>query len=59
MPIYPYKCIPCDHERTVIQKMDDAVDHYCSRCGEKMTRTIAKTSFVLAGSGWYKDGYRK
>lgn len=61
MPTYEYVCKDCDpanREITeVIQKLNDPAPK-CSKCSKPMRRQISTTSFVLKGTGWYKDGYR-
>ena len=58
MPIYKFKCSACEYEFTVIRKMSDTEDVLCENCSSCLTnKVIAKSSFTLKGSGWYKDGY--
>jgi putative FmdB family regulatory protein len=62
MPIYEYQCMNCQSKIEVVQKVDDPAP-VCENCngqfttGSIMVRVISKTSFVLKGSGWYRDGY--
>jgi putative FmdB family regulatory protein len=57
MPIYEYQCPDCGNEFEVMQKIG-AEAPACTRCGEpKVTKKVSRTSFVLKGGGWYKDGY--
>ena len=63
MPFYEYKCPKCGHEIEELQGYDDPPPE-CEKCKEKkksvkMKRLISKTSFILKGGGWYKDGYSK
>lgn len=57
MPIYEYSCEECGAQFEVMQKVgSDAPD--CQNCGSrKVKKMISATSFVLKGSGWYRDGY--
>lgn len=58
MPIYEYKCPDCGHQFDVIQKMSDAPVTVCPSCAAgNVRKLISATSFVLKGSGWYKDHY--
>jgi putative FmdB family regulatory protein len=56
MPLYEYDCDRCGTFE-VKQKMDDAPLTTHEACGEKVTRRISRSSFVLKGGGWYSDGY--
>lgn len=58
MPIYEYRCPDCGHKFDVIQKMSDDPVRVCPSCSaENVKKLISTTSFVLKGSGWYKDHY--
>ncbi len=58
MPIYKFKCDSCGYEFTVIRKMSDEGEVICENCDSSLTnKLVAKASFALKGSGWYKDGY--
>lgn len=64
MPTHGYKCSKCKKEYDVFYTSQSAVereekDEKCPDCGcKKKKRLVAKgTSFVLAGKGWYRDGY--
>ncbi len=58
MPIYEYKCPDCGHAFDAIQKMSDDPIKVCPSCGAgQVKKLISATSFVLKGSGWYKDHY--
>ena len=58
MPIYDFKCKSCEHTFEVLQKYSDD-NPPCEECGKDTERLISKTSFILKGGGWYKDGYSK
>jgi putative FmdB family regulatory protein len=61
MPTYEYECPICgvfEAEHKISDKplkfkpgCDD------KRCPKKAIRLVSGASFVLAGGGWYKDGY--
>lgn len=71
MPMYEYQCESCGEIVEVRQAMSDAKLKTCAQvvkkaegptkaCGSakaKVNRLISGTSFVLKGSGWYRDGY--
>lgn len=61
MPIYPYKCIKCEHLwDEFILRSDDELPERCPKCDSlEIKKTIGKTSHSLKGGGWYKDGYSK
>lgn len=55
---------PCGHKFEVLYKSPSAVQleeasEACPACGgtDKVRDTVNKTSHVLKGSGWFKDGY--
>jgi putative FmdB family regulatory protein len=58
MPIYDFQCQDCQHtfEALVKKSSDDVPCIICA--GSNVIKLISRgTSFVLAGGGWYKDGY--
>lgn len=69
MPLYEYKCPVCEATVEVLQShaapapvcdciaKNDPAPNGDGRT--EMRRLVAKTSFVLNGGGWYKDGYAK
>jgi putative FmdB family regulatory protein len=57
MPLYEYIC-PDGHTEEKLVRMD-APNPVCAICGQPTTRTVARTSFILNGDGWYRDGYQK
>ena len=59
MPIYVYSCPSCSHKATEHRPIAERdAPLVCTVCGTRMKRAVAKNSFALAGSGWYKDGYK-
>jgi putative FmdB family regulatory protein len=58
MPIYNYKCPKCQKTETVHQKMDEPPVK-CASCDCECERVPSRTSFVLSGGGWYRQGYSK
>lgn len=65
MALYEYQCSNCSSKVEVIQSYDDPAPT-CDKCsltententGSVMVRMLSKTSFILKGGNWYKDGY--
>ena len=56
MPLFEFKCKNCDIKIELIQK---AVDHppLCCKCMGRIAKQVSRSSFILKGGGWYKDGY--
>jgi putative FmdB family regulatory protein len=58
MPVYEYACEKCGHEFEREQRISENPVKTCPRCrAPRARRLISRTSFVLKGSGWYKDLY--
>lgn len=58
MPIYEYACPDCGHRFDALQKISDNPIQTCPKCSAgQVKKLISATSFVLKGSGWYKDHY--
>jgi len=60
MPIYEYKCNLCNGLWEEIQKFSDDPLTVCKSCekeGGVHKLVPGSMSFILKGSGWYKDGY--
>lgn len=55
--MYEYQCASCNYEFEAEQKISDEPLEDCPKCKGKVKRLISKTSFVLKGKGWYRDGY--
>ena len=67
MPTYEYVC-EHGHEFDVVQSIHDEPLKICpeiipfsgpdfEKCEAPVKKLISQTSFILKGSGWYKDGY--
>jgi putative FmdB family regulatory protein len=61
--VYEYQCKTC---KSIIEKQqrigDDPIGlTYCKVCGRmrQFRKLISKTSFILKGGAWAKDGYCK
>ena len=61
MPLYDYKCSACGISIEKLETLNAPETQKCDVCGESnsLKRQLAKTSFSLTGSGWYKDGYSR
>jgi predicted nucleic acid-binding Zn ribbon protein len=66
MPVYEYECDTCGKTFETRQSFSDAplgihAQHESGQgtfdCFGKVKRIISRTSFVLKGGSWYRDGY--
>ena len=59
MPIYEYKCDLCNGLWEEIQKFSDDPLTVCKSCEKEggVHKNVSRTTFILHGAGWYKDGY--
>ena len=59
MAFYDYKCSECGCIIEVEHSIKDEPNVECPNClKQNMVRLISsRTSFVLKGDGWFKDGY--
>lgn len=57
MPLYKYRCLGCEKEFEVVQKMSDEPLSKCKECKKELQKLVASNSFTLKGSGWFQDGY--
>lgn len=56
---YEYCCRVCQATWEAEQKITEEPQKKCPDCGaEAATRLISKSTFILSGDGWSKDGYR-
>jgi len=57
---YEYQCRACKHTWESEQKITEKPHRDCPACGKaEAMRLISKSTFILNGGGWYKDGYRR
>lgn len=55
---YEYACNCCDYQFEIEQSIKDDPLQECPRCCvAALKRLISGTSFILKGSGWYRDNY--
>ena len=61
MPIYEYYCQKCDPEgkypEEVLQTPSIVILPICKKCGTVKEKKISAGSFILKGSGFYKNDY--
>jgi len=58
VPLYEFKCPKCGSIYEKIQAFEDGAPR-CALDDMQTDRIISRSSFVLRGPGWYKDGYSK
>jgi len=58
MPLYEFKCSKCGSIYEKLQMFEEATPR-CALDDNQTDRIISRSSFVLKGPGWYKDGYSK
>ena len=59
MPIYEYKCLICEHQFEVIQRLSDNPVESCPECNEKsVKKLVSAPSFRLKGGGWYETDFK-
>jgi|WetSurSiteA1Bulk_404760.scaffolds.fasta_scaffold00002_36 putative FmdB family regulatory protein len=56
MPIYEYECKNCGVFE-IEQKITDPPISKCSVCKGRVNKIMSVSTFILKGSGWFKDGY--
>ena len=59
MPLYSLYCPKCEHRCERMCDVKKREKQSCPKCGTKMEVQIDKTSFILKGDCWGKDGYTK
>ena len=55
MPIYVYKCRPCDLKQDVDHGMSDSPEILCKQCGEPCIKIPGLGAVRFIGSGWGSD----
>lgn len=59
MPTYQYKCLDCDHEFEIVQKMTADPLKECTECKGKLKRLIGSgAGIIFKGQGFYSTDYR-
>jgi putative FmdB family regulatory protein len=59
MPIYEFRCDPCDVLFEEILPVGNRARKRCPECRKPARRVISRSSFRLEGSGWYATDYKK
>lgn len=60
MPVYEYRCDPCNKEYTKTRGIKDEDPGYlCEICNQAITRVYSKVGAVFNGSGFYSTDNRK
>jgi putative FmdB family regulatory protein len=60
MPLYEYRCEPCEHQFEVIQKFSDAPVAVCPKCGSgPVVKLLSSPAFQFKGTGWYITDYAR
>lgn len=56
MPIYSYRCTPCEEQFDELQKMADHASCSCPSCGEPAKQVITAVHFDVMGMGTDPNG---
>ncbi len=59
MPIYEYKCLECQDQIEVRQRISDEPLKVCEKCGGKLEKQVSLSGFQFKGEGWYVTDYGK
>lgn len=57
MPLYEYRCTECGNRYEKIQKLSEAPDTACPKCGGKVERPLSAPALQFKGAGWYINDY--
>jgi putative FmdB family regulatory protein len=62
MPVYEFRCPRCENTIEATLPVNHVNPMCCAQrgegtCGTEMEKLISKSSFMLKGKGWAKDGY--
>ena len=56
MPTYNYKCITCNNEFEIKQKISEEPLVYCEECGQPTLEKVIYPSVVIyKGNNWFKN----
>lgn len=59
MPIYNYKCVDCNNEIEVIQKISDNKLTHCNICNkETLEKVLTSATFGFKGTGYYCTDFK-
>lgn len=59
MPIYDFKCDPCNSIVEIKTVFGDEIPKLCINCSAEMTRQISIPAIQFKGSGFYSTDNRK
>jgi putative FmdB family regulatory protein len=59
MPLFTFECKKCNKKFEVLLKTSDVKNPKCMECksNKNVIRYVGNSSFILKGTGWYRDGY--
>jgi putative FmdB family regulatory protein len=57
LPLYEYRCTGCGHRFEKIQKVSDAPETACPKCGGALVRPLTAPALQFKGAGWYVNDY--
>jgi putative FmdB family regulatory protein len=57
LPLYEYRCTSCGHRFEKIQKVNDAPETACPKCGGELIRPLTAPALQFKGAGWYVNDY--
>jgi putative FmdB family regulatory protein len=57
LPLYEYRCTSCGHRFEKIQKVNDAPETACPKCGGALVRPLTAPALQFKGAGWYVNDY--
>jgi putative FmdB family regulatory protein len=55
--LYEYRCTTCGHRFEKIQKVADAPETTCPKCGGELIRPLTAPALQFKGAGWYVNDY--
>lgn len=59
MPTYVYKCPSCNFQEEQFHSIKKDPEFPCLKCKTLMSRVIQGANFVLKGSGFYQNDYKR
>lgn len=59
MPIYEYRCSACGFQKEFLQRLSDAPQTKCPKCGKAtLNKLVSAAGFQLKGTGWYATDFK-
>ena len=59
MPIYEYRCSACGFQEEFLQRLSDAPQTKCPKCGKAtLKKLVSAAGFQLKGTGWYATDFK-